>query len=168
MYWRKNLEGKFTCQFFTWGVNDDLYWIPCEAGRDKRCTWKINLRQRGPGEGKHFLINDTGGCFIQTGDETIHFAWTLPLTDHHWSIFIESCYFADSSLAVIAPAGCCQLIVPLLPLHSAVCWLGGMLSGHRCEQAHSSALYITFSSFCPLKLPLGYYLLHYIPLLLYL
>lgn len=143
------------CQFFTLGVSDDLHWTPCEAGGDKRCTWKINLRRREPGERRHFLINDIGWCFIKTVEETIHFAWTLPLTNHHWSIFIENCYFADSSWAVITPAGCCLLVVPLLPLRRTVCWFWGMLSGHRCKQARSSALYITFSllPFAPRNYP---------------
>lgn len=134
------------CQFFAWGVRDDLHRIPREAGGDKRCTWKINLRHGEPGEGKHFLINDIGWCFIKTVEETIHFAWTLPLTSHRWSIFVENRYFADSGWAVISPAGWCLLrVLLLLLLRSTVCWFGGMLSGHRCKQACSSALYITFS-----------------------
>lgn len=113
----------------------------------KKCTWKINLRKRETGEGKHFLINGIGWCSIKTVEETIHFAWTLPLTNHHRSIFIENCYFADSSWAVIAPAGCCLLIAPLLPLHSTICWFGGMLSGYRCKQARSSLCTLPFLFF---------------------
>jgi len=31
-----------------------------KQGVINRCTWQINLTQREPGEGKNFLINDTG------------------------------------------------------------------------------------------------------------
>lgn len=146
------------CLFFTWGVGEGL---PCTPHGDNRCTWRINLRGSLGKESSSWLMALVDVSLKQVRGPSIWHKpcpWPLALVN-----ILGNCCSGDGSWAGISPAGCFLVIVP-----SCHCCFTGMLSGHRSKRAHSSALDISCSAFCSLKLSLGYDLLHDVALLLYL
>lgn len=102
-----------------------------------RCTWQMNLTQRELGEGRNFLIDDTGWCFCKTVEDIIHFVWTLTSPGQYLWKTLNTSWAASTQLA-------------LAYWWSPSCWWAGMVCGHRYRQACSlfcSLCAIPFLSF---------------------